>query len=139
MQNGTLIKTLFLKATPEKVWAYLTESDKLAEWFHGSRENLQEGAKYELVTNHSDDDCAMCWGKVLEASPHSKLVYTFTHDHLAGHETTVMWELQAAFGGTQLLLTHTGLDTAPEPLGMLNSHDKGWDDHFGRLREKTAT
>ena len=137
MQNGTLIKTLFLKATPEKVWAYLTESDKLAEWFHGSRETLTEGQDYYLLSTEKKDT-NLCWGKVLEASPHDKLVYTFTHDHLAGHETTVTWELEAAFGGTQLVMTHSGLDGVAEPLGMLSSHDKGWDDHFSRLREKVA-
>ncbi|MBL4639018.1 MAG: SRPBCC domain-containing protein [Kordiimonadaceae bacterium] len=137
MQNGTLIKTLFLKATPEKVWAYLTESDKLAEWFHGSRETLTKGQDYHLLSSDKEDT-NLCWGKVLEANPHDKLVYTFTHDHLAGHETTVMWELEAAFGGTQLVMTHSGLDSAAEPLGMLNSHDKGWDDHFSRLHEKVA-
>jgi len=135
MQNGTLVKTIFLKASPEKVWAFLTESDKLALWFHATRKDLKSGDAYALI---GDDDQDLCWGKVLEANPPTKLVYTFTHDHMARHETTVTWELAPVLGGTQLVMTHTGLDTAAEPLEMLCDHDKGWDDHFAKLREKTA-
>jgi len=135
MQNGTLIKTIFLKASPEKVWAYLTESDKLGEWFHKAKETLTEGTDYALLSD-SDDNCNVCWGKVLEAKPHSKLVYSFTHDHLGGHETTVTWELAAAYGGTHLVMTHAGLETSAAPLDMLTAHDAGWDNHFSKLREK---
>lgn len=137
MQNGTLLKTIFLKATPEKVWAYLTESEKLGEWFHESDKTLSEGNDYALVTPDGSGT-KMCWGKVLESSPFTKLIYTFTHDHLAGHETTVIWELEPAYGGTQLLMTHTGLEGATEPLNMLASHDGGWDDHLGKLRKKVG-
>jgi len=135
MQSGTLVKTIFLKATPEKVWAYLTESDKLAEWFHATRTNMQVGEDYALI---GDDDKNLCWGKVVEANPHTKLVYTFTHDHIGGHITTVTWELEPSHGGTQLVMTHIGLDSSTTPFEMLSGHDKGWDDHFAKLREKTA-
>jgi len=137
MQKGTLVKTLFLKAPPEKVWAYLTESDKLAEWFHRSRDNLRQGEAYALLSDDNPEN-NICWGKILQATPHSKLVYSFTHDHLAGHETTVTWELAAQHGGTQLVMTHEGLQTSAAPLDMLSGHDKGWDDHFIKLREKAA-
>lgn len=137
MQNGTLVKTIFLKATPESVWAYLTEADKLGEWFHKAKETLTEGNEYALLSD-SDDNCSVCWGKVLEAKPHSKLVYSFTHDYLGSHKTTVTWELSAQCDGTQLVMTHTGLETSAKPLDMLTSHDKGWDDHFIKLREKAS-
>ena len=81
----------------------------------------------------------MCWGRVVEVSPPSKLVYTFTHDHLAGVETTVIWELSAIHGGTMVKLTHYGFEDADvDTLGMLISHDIGWDGHLGRLRDKAA-
>lgn len=137
MQNGTLIKTIFLKASPEKVWAYLTEKDKLAEWFQEAFENFAEGDNWAFKSQDSETpDKKLCWGKVLEAKPYSRLVYTFTHDFMNSHETTVTWELEESCGGTQLVLTHSGLEKADEALDMLASHDKGWDDHFAKLREK---
>jgi len=136
MQNGTLIKTIFLKATPEKVWSYLTEADKLGEWFHPAKENLKAGSSYALKSaSEPDPDCKLCWGEVLKANPFDLLIYSFTHDHLAGHETTVRWDLAPVHGGTQLVMTHSGLEEAADPLGMLASHDAGWDKHFGQLRE----
>jgi len=34
MTDTVLQKSIFLKASPEQVWAYLTDPDKLAIWFH---------------------------------------------------------------------------------------------------------
>lgn len=133
MQNGTLIKTLFLKASPEKVWAYLTESDKLAAWFHPTAQALAGGEDYALLNDAGEK---LCWGKVTEYSPYSKLVYSFTHNYMDLHETLVTWELEASNGGTQLVLTHTGLDGAPKPFEMLSDHDEGWDEHFAKLRKQ---
>lgn len=135
MQNGTLIKTLFLKANPEKVWAYLTEKDKLAQWFNPAREDLHEGKDYMLLNDKGEDTC---WGKVLESNPPHKLVYSFTHNFMNQHETTVTWELEASNGGTQLVMTHTGLDGTSAPLEMLADHDEGWDEHFAMLRKKVS-
>lgn len=133
MQNGTLVKTLFLKASPEKVWAYLTEKDKLAKWFNPSGDNLSNGKDYVLLNDKGEK---MCWGTVLESTPHSKLVYSFTHDFMNQHKTLVTWDLEASNGGTQLVMTHTGLDGTSAPLEMLADHDEGWDEHFAQLRKE---
>ena len=139
MNNGTMIKTIFLKATPEKVWAYLTEADKLGEWFHPAKETLKAGSDYALMsTTKTDPESKVCWGEVLKANPFDLLIYSFTHDHLAGHETTVRWDLAPLHGGTQLMMTHSGLGESADPLGMLTDHDIGWDEHFGQLREAFA-
>lgn len=135
MQKGTLIKTLFLRASPEKVWAYLTESNKLATWFHEATNDLADQQDYTLL---NDDGEKLCWGTVTESEPHSRLKYTFHHNYPGGHGTTVLWELQPLHGGTQLLLTHSGLDEAEVPADALASHDKGWDEHFLKLRESIA-
>lgn len=43
MSTTTIQKSLFLKASRETVWAYLTEKDKLGEWFHPADRDLAEG------------------------------------------------------------------------------------------------
>jgi uncharacterized protein YndB with AHSA1/START domain len=136
MSTSSLVKTLFLKAPREHVWAYLTESQHLARWFHETKEDLKVGKEYALLhENPEKKGQKLCWGTVLEADKPSKLVYTFTHTHLEGHLSTVTWELVEAFGGTKLTLTHDGLHEAPsDPLNMIIDHDEGWDEHFARLR-----
>lgn len=135
MQNGTLIKTLFLRASPEKVWAYLTESDKLSEWFHPSTDNLKKADDYTLL---NDEGGKQCWGTVTESKPYSFLEYTFHHNHVGGHTTRVRWELEALHGGTQLVLTHMDLDQCAAAADALEAHDKGWDEGFARLRDRIA-
>lgn len=136
MTETNIVKTIFIDANPETVWSYLTDKDKLGEWFHGADVNLEEGSNYQLL---GDEGNKICWGQVLEANAPTRLAYTFTHNPLEGIESTVIFELCPAHGGTLLTLTHKGLDKAlSNPLQMLISHDKGWDDHFGRLREKAG-
>lgn len=142
MSDAKMIKTIYLKAPRELVWAYLTEPDKLARWFHESDIVLaSKGDKYRLLKdNPSDGGDAICWGTVREADKPNRLVYSFTHDHLQGVETNVEWVLVESFGGTQLTMTHTGLDVSDEmAFGMLSAHDKGWDEHFARLRTVAST
>lgn len=137
MSNTQLKKTIFINSTPENVWKYLTNKDKLGEWFHAGKTNLTKGNDYQLLNKEGNK---LCWGKVTEFDAPNRLVYSFTHDHLKGVDTTVIWELSSVHGGTMLKLTHYGFENADvDTLGMLINHDKGWDDHFGRLREKAGT
>lgn len=137
MNEAKLIKTIFLRATPERVWAFLTEPELLGRWFHASRDPLVAGEPYELLKDGTDE--RNCWGRVIEAQPPQRLVQTFTHDHLQGHETRVQWTLTEVEGGTRLELVHDGFEgTEANLLDMLTGHDKGWDEHFGRLRERVV-
>jgi len=136
MSDTRMEKTIFINSTPENVWHYLTDKDKLGEWFHRGKDDLEKGKDYQLL---KDDGDKLCWGRVVEANAPTKLVYTFTHDHLKGTETTVIWELSPVHGGTMLKLTHYGFEAADvDTLEMLINHDKGWDKHLGRLRELAA-
>ncbi len=136
MRHTRLEKTIFINSTLENVWLYLTDKDKLGEWFHEGEANLKLGGNYQLL---KDDGKPLCWGKITEFNPPNRLVYTFTHDLLKGVETTVIWELSSVHRGTMLKLTHYGFENADvDTLGMLINHDKGWDGHLGRLRDKAA-
>lgn len=136
MSATTITKTIFLAAPKAVVWAYLTEKDKLARWFHPAEADLAEGADFTLLDQHGDM-ARICWGTVLEMRPFDSLVYSFTVKPLKGAMTTVRWSLTEIAGGTQLTLAHDGIEQAAgeAAFGMLSAMDRGWDDHFGRLRE----
>lgn len=137
MNATTITKTIFLDAPREVVWDFLTKKDKLARWFHPAEQDLKVGADYTLLDQRGDMS-RICWGTVLEMRPFESLVYTFTVKPLSGAMTTVRWRLQEAAGGTQLTLSHEGIEQAAgeAAFAMLSALDNGWDEHFGRLRKE---
>lgn len=130
--TADLHKTIYLKASKETVWDYLTDPEKLAIWFHKPAAALTNGASYEMFGTTSGDK--LMWGDVITADPHDYLEYTFTIGPMGEATSTVKWTLTEVPGGTQLALEHTGLPQGEEAFGLLLALDKGWDDHMGRMR-----
>ena len=140
MTDLKITKTVFLKAPAAHVWKFLTEADRLAEWFHRGGGDLVAKGEYSLLTNTlGKEGTKMCWGKVVEFDPPRRLVHSFTHNHLKGVETLCSWTLTEAEGGTVLTLEHTGWEKVGDgAFAMAANHDKGWDEHFSRLRTVTS-
>jgi len=138
--KGTITKTVFFNASRETVWDFLTQSDKLAQWFHRTDADLKTGRDYALLIDHEDGSSdRICWGKVVDMQPPARLVYTFTFKGLRDAVTTVTWTLEEALGGTRLTLVHEGLAEAGDgALGFAASLDAGWDEHFSKLRPVIA-
>ena len=136
MTDATITKTAFFAVGPETVWKYLTNKEKLAEWFHGAETDLAEGEGYSL--GEIKDDCSwnkIIWGTVQHWEPPVKLQYTFNITPLNGIITTVTWTLAESHGGTLLTLKHEGVGAlGDDALGLLMALDDGWDEHIGRLR-----
>lgn len=131
MTDTILQKSIYLKATPAQVWAYLTDPAKLAIWFHKPDSALVEG-DYEMFGVESGDK--LMWGKVLVTEPYSRLEYTFTIAPMGDQTSTVKWSLEEVAGGTKLSLRHEGLPQGAEAFGLTLALDKGWDDHLTRMR-----
>lgn len=140
MTTTTINKSIFLAASRETVWDYLTDKDKLATWFFAAAENLEEGKPYTLLGDATDSDSKMCWGDVHTAKKPSFLSYSFTIKPMGGAMTTVNWTLEEAAGGTRVTLVHEGIAEAAgeAALGLLTALDNGWDKHFAKLRESIA-
>ena len=135
-----LVKTVYLKAPRAHVWKFLVEADRLVQWFHGAEKDVAAGGEWALVTNSlGKEGQRICWGNVRVFEPPARLVHTFTHQGLAGAETTCTWELEEAQGGTILTLTHDGFEkVGASAFNTTADHDKGWDEHFVRLRRVAA-
>ncbi|MEM9797120.1 MAG: SRPBCC domain-containing protein [Pseudomonadota bacterium] len=131
MTDTALTKTIYLKATPAKVWQYLTDPEKLAIWFHKPKLALAEGS-YEMFGTESGDK--LMWGDVLVADPFKRLEYTFSIAPMAGQSSMVKWTLEEVPGGTKLSLRHEGLPQGEDTFGLMLALDKGWDDHLARMR-----
>lgn len=129
----TLRKQIYLKASKADVWAYLTDPEKLALWFHKPEKTLAQGDDYAMFGTESGNK--LMWGKVTTATPHDHLSYTFTIGPMGDAVSTVTWSLEDVPGGTQLTLTHDGLPEGAAAFDLTLALDKGWDDHLGRMRE----
>lgn len=132
MTDSVLKKSIFLRAEPETVWAYLTDPDHLAEWFHKPERPLVEGQKLEMFGTTSGD--LLIWGEVRVAKPPRYLEYTFTVKPMCDAVSTVKWTLELVAGGTRLDLLHEGLPQGADAFGLILALDKGWDEHFGKMR-----
>lgn len=136
----TITKTVFFKAPRSKIWAYLTEKDKLAAWFHPAEADLAEGRDYALIGPSADGEpTKQCWGTVEHWDPPAKLIYSFTVKPLNGVMTKVIWTLNEVEGGTKLTLCHQDLpENGDAALGLLRALDAGWDEHLGKLRDTVS-
>ncbi len=132
MTATVLQKTIFLRATPETVWEYLTEPERLAEWFHKPEHALTAGQSLEMFGTTSGD--LLIWGQVIAARRPEYLEYSFTVKPMGDAVSVVKWTLEPVAGGTRLLLLHEGLPQTADAFGLILALDKGWDDHFGTLR-----
>ncbi|UWR98390.1 SRPBCC family protein [Phaeobacter inhibens] len=131
MTDTILRKSIYLRAAPAQVWAYLTEPEKLEIWFHKPKTPLVEGP-YEMFGTESGK--RLMWGEVHLAEPYTRLEYSFTIAPMGDQTSTVSWTLTEVPGGTNLSLTHTGLPQGVEAFDLLLALDKGWDEHLVRMR-----
>ena len=131
-----LVKTVYLKAPRAHVWKFLVEAERLAFWFHRGEQDVVAGGEWAVVSNSSGKEGQrIVWGRVHVFDPPTRLVHTFAHYRMGEAETTCIWELEEVDGGTILTLTHEGLENIRDGAFALASDlDKGWDEHFARLR-----
>ncbi|MGJ8627480.1 MAG: SRPBCC family protein [Sulfitobacter sp.] len=132
MTDTVIRKSIYLQASREVVWDYLTQPDKLAIWFHAPKTPLIEGAEFALYGAESGNK--ICWGTVSVARAPEYLEYSFTIKPMGGADSTVRWTLEAVEGGMRLSLEHDGLPTGAEGFGLTLSLDKGWEEHMGSMR-----
>ncbi|MCP4206779.1 MAG: SRPBCC domain-containing protein [Shimia sp.] len=132
-QDTTIRKSVFLAAPKTRVWAFLTKTDLLNEWFHPAENDLAVGEDYTLRSQKDGD--RMCWGKVVEARPHDYMKWDFTVGPMNGDMTTVEWELTEAPGGTRLTLVHSGLPADVDGFGLVMALDKGWHGFLSNLHD----
>lgn len=132
MTDTVIRKSILLRAAPSTVWAFLTDPDKLAIWFHRPTAPLLEGA-YEMID--ADKGARFMWGEVRAAEPFSRLEYTFEIAPMGGAASLVKWTLADVPGGTQLSLEHSGLPQGADAFDLSLALDKGWEEHMTRMRD----
>ncbi len=132
MTKTMIRKMIYLRATPEQVWDYLTDPDKLALWFNKPSRPLEQG--HELKMYGAESGNLVIWGTVNTARRPHYLEYTFTVGPMGDAVSLVKWTLEPVTGGTRLSLEHTGLAQGADAFGLTLKLDEGWEKHMGRMR-----
>ena len=133
MTQTVLRKSIYIKASQETVWDWLTQPEKLGQWFHKPKTVLKEGAPLEMFGAQSGDK--LIWGDVRVAREPDYLEYTFTIKPMGDLVSVVKWTLETVPGGTRLSLVHEGLAGSADAFDLTLSLDKGWEEHMARLRD----
>ena len=124
-------KKVTINASAEKVWAALTEPDKLGEWMlMPTTFEPVVGKEFTFKAESSEkwDGLILCTVKEVEVN--RKLVYTW--DPGINAETLVSILISEKNGQTDITLIHTGWENLPAEMRpqLIEGHSKGWDERF---------
>jgi len=130
--------TYFYQQSPAEVWAYLTESELLAQWLMPNDFRAEAGHEFTFRTRPMPafgfDGIVYC--KVVEIVPHKRLAYTWKGGPGPGEitlDTLVEWELREKDHGTELLLHHSGFQERNSM--MFGIMDGGWLKNMGEIAD----
>lgn len=128
----------------ERVWEYLTDSDKRATWFAAGETELKVGGKVEMhfhntsLSSQPDIDPPERYrdlpeklsfdGTVTRCEPPHLLAYTWNFED---KHSEVCYELEEAGERVRLVLTHRKLATADSVISVLG----GWHTHLDVLAD----
>ena len=121
--------SVWCRARPETVFAFLIEPEKLVQWIGLSAVlDPRPGGLFLVNVNGR----TVVRGEYLALEPPRRVVFSWGHEDgvlLAAGSTTVEILLKPEDGGTRVQLRHSRLPTAERP-----AHAMGWAHYAGRLR-----
>jgi len=125
-----ITKQIRIEATPESVFPYLIDSEKVITW-SGIAADLDPtpGGDYHLTMMPG----VIAKGKFVEITPYTRVSYTWgweaADNPIRPGSSLVEIELKPDGDATVLTLTHSGL-----PDDAVDDHSGGWDHYVERLQ-----
>lgn len=143
-EGGAIRFERLLPGPIERVWAWLTESDKRGRWLASGDMDLRPGGEFELVwrnselTPHDDppppqyagEEEFRMKGSIVRVEPPRLLVQTWNEPD--GTVSEVQFELAEHGGEVRLTLTHSNLPNRALVIGVAG----GWHTHLLILQAK---
>jgi uncharacterized protein YndB with AHSA1/START domain len=114
---------IHIAAPVEKVWAYLSDREKLAEWLMTSDFIPEIGASFSFRAEPAGSWNGVIRCELREIVEAERIAFTWNANDI-GTETLVTFELLAEEGGTRLSLRHERFEGARP--GAEGRHAAGW-------------
>ncbi len=118
-EQTTQVYSVFIRATPERVWDAITKPEFTTRYFYGSAidSTLEPGTPYLGWT--SDRTQKLVDGEVLESDPPRLLRHTwralYDEETALEQHSRVTWEIEPGDGGvTKLTVVHDQLEASPK-------------------------
>jgi len=123
MSNTNQVYTTYIKTTPEKLWAAITNPEFTRQYWggHANISDWKKGSRWQ----HEDtnNNLLRITGEVLECTPPKRLVLSWYAPSNAADISTVTFEIEAIKDTVRLDVTHGGF--IPESV-MAGNVSKGW-------------
>ena len=120
------VHVVYIRATPERTWRAITETDDTLRYFYGSAVECgwQPGSAYRMTIEGE----LQIEGEIIEASPPRRLVQAWhavwDPEIAADAPTRVTWEIEDAIPGVcKVTLVHSGLLAGSSTLEQISD---GW-------------
>lgn len=125
-------------APPDLAWSYLTDPERVAEWFTEASELGEVGTTYRLDFG----DGSIVEGPVVEIVPGRRFAHGWAWidetpaDATPRQETLVRWEVRPLdAGGSEIELIHEGWTEAGADDAIRDDHEAYWSGYLDDLRD----
>lgn len=124
-----------VQAPAAKIWQALTDKDQMKQWYFDLSDFRAEiGFHFSFPGQGSKGEKYIHHCTITEVVPEQRLQYSWAYEGYPGY-SLVTFELAEIENGTQVTLTHQGLETFPQDLPDFarSSFNQGWTELIGKL------
>jgi len=124
MEKPKLVYTTYIRTTPKKAWAAITQPEFTRQYWGGAKNvsDWKKGSKWEHVFE-KEADPVWIMGKVLESVPPKRLVLSWADPDLPAEKSRVTFEIEAIEDMVSLKVTHDKLKAGSK---MFRGVSWGW-------------
>lgn len=121
-------------ASIEKVWEALTNKDQMKQWYFDVSDFKAEVGFAFQFSAENEGRIYLHRCKVVEATPITKIAYTWSYDGYAGQSFVTFELFSEAKNKTRVKLTHSDLHTFPKdnPDFAPENFNNGWNSILGQ-------
>ncbi|WP_394768454.1 SRPBCC family protein [Lacisediminihabitans sp.] len=130
----TVSRTIDISASPEKVWAALTEAEHIARWFpqEAVLDDVAVGAGGVFSFDGFGDQAI----RIEELDAPRMIAYRWSAGPGpldADHSTVFRFTLEPQGEATRLTVVESGFETMADPAASMEEHRGGWDSELDEL------